>query len=284
MRRAASSRRRRRAASSAPSGAAVQRRASAAGVGRVGTRHRGQRSTPTARTTGPRSRGSWRRRSPGPASRAAGRRRRPPATRPAAPTAAAMRARFRGQTRPGRDSAGWRPTAVAVELVQPGRRRGDAAVQLDLAVGGGQRDDPAAVLEVARQPAALHQHRAAVVEPQRRHDEEARAAVHLPVVEEDRVPRPTSGRPGARCGGAARRRRRRCAPAARQLSSGGRRLRSSSAACSASFCAARSSCHQPSRAVSSTAATAASATSHWRWRAPSVMPASRSPGCDNSPP
>ena len=74
---------------------------------------------------------------------------------------------------------------------------------------------PLALARIARQPAALHQHRIVRRDQQRRDDEEAGPAVHLPVVEVDAVRRP-SQRPSSTtrrcCCSAAPRRR--CAPAA----------------------------------------------------------------------
>jgi hypothetical protein len=82
------------------------------------------------------------------------------------------------------DRAGFLPR----ELVQPRRRRGDAAEHLHRSGGRGHGRQARAFLHVARDPAALHKHGVvALLQTQRCDNEEARPAIHLAVVEVDRA-------------------------------------------------------------------------------------------------
>jgi hypothetical protein len=75
------------------------------------------------------------------------------------------------------------PALDRAKVVQPSGRRGDAAIDLDVAGRRRHRRQPGAIERVARRPAPLHEHRGAVGELQRRHEIEPRAPLHLPVVE-----------------------------------------------------------------------------------------------------
>ena len=80
--------------------------------------------------------------------------------------------------------------ARALEFVQARGRSGHAALHAHHGIGRGRhRRQLRAVLEVAGSPAALHQHHRAALprQLQRRHHEEAGAAVHLAVLEVHRV-------------------------------------------------------------------------------------------------
>ena len=81
------------------------------------------------------------------------------------------------------DQAGIGPT----QLKQLGRWRGQTAAHLHRAARRGHRRQALAVDEVAAHPAALHRHRRAIGQQQRRHDEEARPGIHLAVVQVDGV-------------------------------------------------------------------------------------------------
>ena len=159
-------------------------------------------------------------------------------------TAAAARARSRARTARHRDFAG---SARSPRRRARASATAAAAMPADDLDPAGRRDhrrQQRPLVEVARHPAALHQHRLApAFEAQGRDDEEAGLAAHLPVVEEDgalrdpacrrgdaaEVPAPAPPRhraPARPRSAAARCRARRARPATRPSARPGRAARS----------------------------------------------------------